>query len=307
MEEKKKIKNMKRIAVIGSESFLARNFIRYTEQRYGEEERELLLYDRAEKTVNPAHLYHQIDFEDFESVRQIDFKADVLMIFIGKTGTIQGFENYEQFVKVNEIIFLHILRAYVEAMSASLIIYPSSRLLYKSNEEGLVDEKAELEMRSIYAVTKYAAEKYLEIYRNVYGVRFVILRICTPFGTLLEDFGNYGTFEIFEKQAQNEKKIRIFGDGNQRKTFTHMLDVCKAFDLIIEKGVTDWDNYNLGGKEMPLRSIVQNIAKKNHVPIEKVEWPELYYKVDGGTIVFDSSRFDKEFGMEYRDIEGNYI
>ena len=80
------------------------------------------------------------------------------------------------------------------------------------------------------------------------------------------------------------------------------MDVCKAFDLIIKKVNTDWDNYNLGGKALALKDIALNIANKNNVPVEKAEWPELYYKVDGGTIVFDSSRFDKEFGMDYRDI-----
>ena len=47
---------------------------------------------------------------------------------------------------------------------------------------------------------------------------------------------------------------------------------------------------------------MKNIADRSKVPVEIVEWPELYYKVDGGTVVFDSSRFDKEFGMEYRNV-----
>lgn len=292
----------KRIAIIGSESFLARNFIRYTEQKYKRTEWELFLYDYAEKTKNKGHCYCQIDFNVLESIRKIDFSADVLMIFIGKTGAVHGFKDYEQFIKVNEIFFLNILQVYVETGSKSLIIYPSSRLLFKSNEKSLIDETSDLEMRSIYAVTKYAAEKYLEIYRDVYNVRFVILRICTPIGTLFDDFGNYGTFEIFKNQAKKEGKIRLFGNGEQRKTFTHILDVCKAFELIIEKGNTDWDNYNLGGKALALWDIVKNIADRSKVPVEIVEWPELYYEVDGGTVVFDSSRFDKEFCMEYRNV-----
>lgn len=296
---------MKRISIIGSESFLARNFIEYVKRKYKKTERELLLYDRAVKGSNCEHFYCQINFEDLESVKKIDFNVDAVMIFIGKTGTACGFENYEQFIKVNEILFLNILRAYVELGAASLIVYPSSRLLFKSNEKSLVNESAELEMRSIYAVTKYSAEKYLEIYRDVYGVKFVILRICTPIGTLLKDYGNYGTFEIFKNQAEKEKKICLFGTGEQRKTFTHMWDVCKAFDLIIEKGETECDNYNLGGKALSLREIAQDIADKNKVPIEMMEWPELYYKVDGGTVVFDSGRFDREFGMKYRDVLEN--
>lgn len=296
---------MKHIAIIGSESFLARNFIKYISQKYKIYERMLFLYDCVEKTNNHEYSYNQINFDDLESVRKINFDVDFVMIFIGKTGVTRGFEDYEQFIKVNEILLLNILRVYVETQSRSVIIYPSSRLLFKSNEDNLVNEMSELKMRSIYAVTKYAAEKYLEIYRDVYNVRFVILRICTPIGTLLEDFGNYGTFEIFKNQAEKEGKIRLFGNGEQRKTFTHILDVCKAFDLIIEKGNVDWDNYNLGGKALALWDIVQNIANKNGVPIEKIEWPELYYKVDGGTVVFDSSRFDKEFGMEYRDVLEN--
>lgn len=293
---------MKRIAIIGSESFLARNFIKYVERKYEKTEWNLYLYDRAEKSKSKRHYYVQINFGTLESIRKIDFSVDILMIFIGKTGAVQGFEDYQQFIKVNEIFFLNILNIYVETGSKALIIYPSSRLLFKSNDKALVDESSALGMRSIYAVTKYAAEKYLEIYRDVYDIRFVILRICTPIGTILKEFGNYGTFEIFKNQAEKEGKIRLFGNGEQRKTFTHILDVCKAFDLIIEKGNPDWDRYNLGGKALALRDIAGKIANRSKVPVEMVEWPEIYYKVDGGTVVFDSSRFDKEFGMEYRNI-----
>ena len=48
--------------------------------------------------------------------------------------------------------------------------------------------------------------------------------------------------------------------------------------------------------------IASDIAKQYEVPIRFVPWPERYLKVDGGSVVSDSTRFDDEFFMEYSKI-----
>lgn len=291
---------MKRISIIGSGSFLARNFITFCIAQ--KKDYTFELYDYVDRNDFPQFTSKTIDFNDKESVKQIDFDVDAVMIFIGKTGTINGFEIYKQFIDVNEVMLLNLLRAYKEASSNALIIYPSSRLIYKSNEKEKIAENAPKECKSVYAVTKLAAERYLHLYKEVYGVKYVILRICTPIGSLLDDFGNYGTFEIFKNQALEKKLITIFGDGKQKKTFTSMKDICKAFSLIIDKGYTNFYDYNLGGQELQLINIAESIAKEYNVDVNHVEWPDIYQKVDGGSVVFDSTRFDSEFLMEYENL-----
>lgn len=288
---------MKHIAIIGSGSFLARNFITYclnngTDYKFD-------LYNQTKRNGFKEIPVNGIDFGDINSVRTINFNVDAIMVFIGKTGTINGFDDYQQFIEVNEIMLLNILKAYAENNSKALIIYPSTRLIFRSNEMQGITEESERECKSIYAVTKYAAEEYLKLYKIIYGLSYVILRICTPIGSLLNDFGNYGTFEIFKNQALEKGEITVFGDGKQKKTFTSIVDICKAFKLIIDKGQTDFADYNLGGQDLQLIDIAQSIADEYNAQVKHVDWPSIYKKVDGGSVVFNSSRFDKEFLMKY--------
>jgi UDP-glucose 4-epimerase len=290
----------KKVAVIGSESFLARNFRKYIEKNISAQEIELCLYDYVQN--GSGENYHQIDFMEMKSVSKIDFDVDYLMIFIGKTGTKVGFEKYQSFIGVNEIALLNILTEHVNRNSKATIIYPSTRLIYQSNDSSMIKEGSAIELKSIYAITKFSAEKYLELYSKIYGVKYVILRMCTPIGTLLNNNnGSYGTFEMFKNQINTNNYIQIYGDGNQRKTFTNVKDICIALvKLILAKHIL-YHEYNLGGKDYKLVDIAKKIAKD--APIKYVEWPKIDREVDGGSVVFDSSRFDNEFGMTYSEID----
>ena len=292
---------MKKIAIIGSNSFMAKNFVKYS--KINNLDYKFDLYDiSTDSGNNEVADTQKIDFSDLKSIRKIDFSVDAIMIYIGKTGTVSGFDNYSEFINVNETMLLNILHTYVELGAKARIIYPSSRLSFKSQENGRINESGERECRSIYAVTKMAAENYLKIYRETFGVESVILRICTPIGTLIDDCGNYGTFEMFKKQAVDNKEITVFGSGAQRKTFTTMSDICKALSSLINKESLDYSDYNLGGQELCLLEIANYIAEECKVSVKHVEWPEIYEKVDGGSVVFDSARFDKEFDMKYESI-----
>lgn len=293
---------MKKIGIIGSESFLARNFIKYIRDNFERDKYSLNLYDYVSESKNLAESYKKIDFADISSVNSIDFDSDALMIFIGKTGTVNGFEQYNQFITVNEMYLLNILKAYCDHHSSALIIYPSTRLIYKSSDTHTINADSDIELKSIYAVTKYAAEQYMKIYHDTYGIKYSILHICTPIGTMLSDYGNYGTFEIFKNQAIHDREITVFGSGKQKKTFTSMRDICKAFQLLIDKGEPKQYSYNLGGQDLELIDIASSIADEYNVPIVHVEWPQLNKDVDGGSVVFDSSSFDKEFNMRYEKV-----
>lgn len=291
---------MKRIAVIGSGSFLARNFIKYAVDHHFDYSFEL--YDFCDRNEWPQFPYSKINFNDINEVRKIDFSVDTILLYIGKTGTTAGFTNYKEFIEVNEVMLLNILSCYAESGNSARIIYPSSRLVFKSNEHAKIPEDGERECKSIYAVTKLSAENYLHIYRESFSVQSVVLRICTPIGTLLDDCGSYGTFEIFRQQAIKNREITVFGDGLQRKTFTHISDICKAFSAVIDKESLKYDAYNLGGNDYSLIEIADKIASEYSVPVKHTPWPKMYQAVDGGSVVFDSSRFDSEFNMTYEPL-----
>ena len=292
---------MKKIAIIGSESFLSRNLIKYLKKYYNDSF-DIFCYDFVEKSKSKDCIYKQIDFANSESVSKIDFKVDAVLCFIGKTGTINGFLDFESFITVNEIYFLRILNEYVKQKSSARFLYPSSRLLFKSNNYRKIDENGDREKKSIYAVTKQAAEDYLYLYNQVYGLDYTILRICTPFGSIIDNDGSYGTFEIFRNQAKKNGIVTIFGDGLDKKTYTDIRDICDAFYRLITADTIMNRDYNLGGQTFSMNDAVSLIVRDLNPMIIHTPWPKEYLLVDGGTVVFDSSRFDKEFNMQYRMI-----
>lgn len=297
------MKKMK-IEIMGSNSFLARNFIQYI--FLNNLECELVLYDIAEKQIGlqsnftPNIEYKQIDLEKKNDLEKISFNSDVFFIFTGKTGTVKGFEGYEEFIKVNEIYLLHLLTEYVKRNSKSKIIYPSTRLVYKENKQHKIKEDAEKKMKSIYAVNKYAAEKYIELFHETFGVEYCIFRICTPYGTLLEDAGNYGTFEFFTNQAKSGKDIRVFGSGDIRKTYTHINNICELFWKCIDCKECKNDVFNVGGVDKTLAEIAEEIARLYNVYVKYVPWPEINKKIDGGTTVLEFNKLDKIVSINYK-------
>ena len=293
-----------KIEIIGSNSFLARNFIQYI--FLNNFECELVLYDIAEKQIGLQSRftsnveYRQINLENKKDLEKISFDSDAFFIFTGNTGTVKGFESYEDFIKVNEIYLLHLLTEYVKRNSKSKIIYPSTRLVYRENKQQKIKEDAEKKMKSIYAVNKYAAEKYIEVFHEVFRVEYCIFRICTPYGTLLEDAGNYGTFEFFINQAKSGRDIRVFGNGDIRKTYTHISNICDVFWESIDCEACRNDIFNVGGEDRTLLEIAEEIARQYNVGVFHEEWPGINKKVDGGTTILDAEKLNSIISISYK-------
>lgn len=168
-----------------------------------------------------------INILDDKSVSEIDFACDVIFMFIGKTGSANGFDDYDTFIDVNERALLNLLNAYRNAGSTAKIVFPSTRLVYKG-KSGPRKEDDEKEFKTIYAINKYACESYLAQYHNVFDVNYCIFRICVPYGTLIEGASSYGTAEFMISKASKGENISLYGDGSVRRTLTYMEDLCKV-------------------------------------------------------------------------------
>ncbi len=287
---------MKRIAVIGANSYIARNVIHKIINKY--DEYELKLYDYGERQLDKIGQYVPVRILDGESVRSIDMDCDVIFMFVGKTGSVSGFDKFNEYIDINERALLNVLNEYRRQNSKAKIIFPSTRLVYKGKPEPQ-KEDAEKEFKTVYAINKYACEQYLEQYHRVYGVQYCIFRICIPYGTLVPGASSYGTAEFMLSCAKKGSDITLYGDGKQRRTLTFMGDLC---DLLIA-GAMDKkcanDVYNVGGENYSLREMAELIAQKYNVGINFVEWPEVELKIESGDTVFDSQKLDSILKLNY--------
>ncbi len=280
---------MKKITIIGANSYIARNLI-YTFKHYPD--CILNLYDYGDFQVDGLKNYESIRVLEQESLKKINFNCDVVFVFVGKTGTAVGFEEYESFIDINEKALLNIINEYRIQKSNAKLVFPSTRLVYKG-KKGLLDENAEKEFKTVYAINKFACEQYLAQYNAIFGIKYCIFRICLPYGSLIQNATSYGTAEFMLSKAKRGENITLYGDGKLRRTLTYIGDLCNA---LIEGAFSNCclnDIYNIGGEDYSLLEMAELIAKKYKVGITHMEWPKISQKIESGDTVFDSNKFDR--------------
>lgn len=291
---------MKTVSIIGANSSIARNFYYYLKPLPNIK---IYLYDRQEKLIDETEdEYHQIDFSDKNSMREICFHCDFLYIFTGKTGASKGFQEYESFLSINELILLRILDEVVNQNAKCRIIYPSSRLVYDGEQIMPLKENDRINPKSIYAINKIAAEQYLKLYHKVYGIDYTIFRIAIPFGVLNPRISEYGMVASLVNQAKNNKTITLFGKGESVRTFTHISDICHVlWEGSIAKETCN-EIFNIGGHVYSLNELVKRIVKVYPAEIVSVDWPKLEKDVEVINGWLDSSKLDSILKIDYQDI-----
>lgn len=276
-----------KIAVVGANSYIARNLIFRLKQR--RIDAELMLYDHADRQADGESTYHRIDVLDRKSVAEIDFDCDILYMFVGKTGTSDGFENYEEFIDINEKALLNILNEYRNQKSSAKIVFPSTRLVYKGSSR-LLEEDDEKEFKTVYAINKYACEQCLKMFSRSFDVKYCVFRICVPYGSLLPGASSYGTIGFMLKKAQAGQNITLYGDGSARRTFTNIKDLC---DILIDGALSENclnDVYNIGGETLSLKEVANMIAKKSGVNVDYIPYPATAGAIESGDTVFNASK-----------------
>jgi len=288
-----------KITIIGANSFIARNVIYEISQREKSNLKiQLNLYDCQEQHLDSEEHYEKINILSVNSVDKIKFDVDVIFVFTGKTGTLQGFDDYNTFIDINERALLNILTIYCKQKSKAKVVFPSTRLVYHG-QRGLLKEDSIKEFKTIYAINKFACEEYLKMYHNVYGVKFAIFRICVPYGTMIPNASSYGTAEFMLNKAKKHEDISLYGDGSVRRTLIHMQDLC---NILIEGALAPDcidDIYNIGGENYSLKEMAEKIAKCYHVRVKHVEWPKQALKIESGDTVFDSEKLDELLKYQY--------
>lgn len=286
------------ISIIGANSYIARNFI----IKCGDLGiNNIKLYDIQEKHIDNYENYQKINIFSTDDLEKINYDCDLLYIFTGKTGTIQGFNEYESYIDINEKGILNILNVYVKKSSKAKIIFPSTRLVYKGQKNKKLKEDDEKEFKTIYAINKYSCEQYLRMYNNMFNVNYCIFRICVPYGTIVPGATSYGTAEFFLSKAKGGDDITVYGDGSLKRTLIYMEDLCNAliYGAINSKCINDV--YNIGGADdISLYDMAYEIASLYNIKVKCIEWPDNALKIESGDTIFNSDKFDNTVDFQYK-------
>lgn len=277
--------------VIGAEGYIGKHLVFYL-QKFSDVK--VYCYDRdVEETISNCF---RVNVSNRQNVNNIKLDVDYIFMFAGLTGTYLGFDKYEEYVKVNEIGLLNLLDVIRNSKYRPKIVFPSTRLVYKGVDKPLKEDD-EKETKTVYAVNKLACEGYLKAYYDSFDIPYTIFRICLPYGNLLSSDYSFGTVGFFIKQAKAGNNIKLYGGGINKRTFTHMDDLCYQ---IINGAFSHESNgqiYNIGGETLSLYDAAEIIARKYGVNVETVPWPEKDMRIESSHTYFDDNKIQKLLQM----------
>lgn len=137
-------------------------------------------------------------------------------------------ENPRLFNDVNVVGTLNLLQA-CRASGVRRFVFASSAAVYGDLQPSKKTERMILKPASPYAVSKLAAENYVRVFNELYGLETVSLRYFNVYGPRQRFSSSYGAAIItFISRLLKGKPPIICGDGEQTRDFVHVDDVVSA-------------------------------------------------------------------------------
>jgi nucleoside-diphosphate-sugar epimerase len=155
--------------------------------------------------------------------------------------------------------FDHSLRTLENALDCARdtvehFIYFSSSMVYGDFEGGQVNEQNICEPKGIYGALKYAGEKIVIGYHQVFDMPYTIIRPSALYG---ERCVSRRVCQIFIENALQDMPLTIHGDGSERLDFTYIDDLVTGLMLVIAKKEARNQIFNLTyGASRSVREVV---------------------------------------------------
>jgi UDP-glucose 4-epimerase len=112
---------------------------------------------------------------------------------------------------------------------AARVIHAGTRGQYGPAVSLPVSEDAPTHPKGIYEISRLTAEKIMQVYHEVHGVRSVLLRLTNIYGPRAQMMhSRYGVVNWFVRLALDNAVIKVFGDGKIIRDFLYIDDCVDA-------------------------------------------------------------------------------
>jgi dTDP-glucose 4,6-dehydratase len=259
------------ILITGGCGFIASNFINY--YFYDNKNINIVNLDAMYYCASETNINHDIQKDSrykfikgnicsYDLVFHIlkEYNIDLIIHFAAQSHVQNSFNDSLQYTQDNIVGTHTLLEASRHYGKIKKFIHISTDEVYGEsmihNDEPKKTEESILCPTNPYAATKAGAELIAQSYYHSFKMPIIITRGNNVYGP-----NQYPEKLIpkFIKLLNENKKVTIQGDGSNIRSFIHVLDVCTAFKLILEKGIIG-EIYNIGSDEQ-LEFSVLEIAK----------------------------------------------
>lgn len=244
------------LLVTGGYGFIGSNFINYY---FDKTDANIVNFDamyycanidNVRQDIRDSSRYSEIigNLQSFDLVRHIvqNHKITHVVHFAAQSHVQNSFKDALQYTRDNVLGTHVLLEVCRQAGTIERFVHVSTDEVYG---ESMIEDVKEMGEESVlcptnpYAATKAAAELIAQSYYHSFKMPIIITRGNNVYGP-----NQYPEklIPLFIKLLKNNNKVTIQGDGSNVRSFVHVNDVVKAFEIILKSGNVG-EIYNIGG------------------------------------------------------------
>lgn len=181
------------------------------------------------------------DILDEHATRETLEGADVVFHLAANPDVRSGVDDTSVHMEQNAEATNVVLDAAHEA-GVDTFAFASTSTVYGEAPRPTPETHGPLEPISLYGASKLAGEGLCTAYQGTFGVDAYVYR----FANVVGERGHGVVPDFVDKLCDDPNKLRILGDGEQRKSYTHVSDCVDAMLHVVETDVCDETFYNIG-------------------------------------------------------------
>lgn len=193
----------------------------------------------SKKNLNEKAIFYEDDIRDRSRMSEIFAQGNFDVVFHEAAQTLVPYsmEHPSEDAELNVMGLLAILEQ-CRTHGVKKIIFSSSAAVYGDNQHVPLKEDEPLCPTSFYGLTKVIAEKYIQLYHDVFGLKYVILRYANVYGERQGSHGEGGVVYVFSKMLAQGENLSVFGDGEQTRDFIYVKDIVRANVAAMEQDIS---------------------------------------------------------------------
>jgi len=239
-----------KLFVTGGMGFIGSNFIRYILDKYPKYEIvniDSLTYAANPDTLkdledNPRYKHIAADITEELVMNAYMEDCDAVVHFAAESHVDNSIKGSKDFIKTN-ITGTHVLLECARKLGIRFHHVSTDEVYGHLGKTGKFKETTPYNPRSPYSASKASSDHLVRAYYHTYGLPITITN-CS---------NNYGAYQHIEKLIPKfitnlikGDEVTVYGKGQNIRDWIHVLDHCRAIDLVLHKGKIG-ETYLVGG------------------------------------------------------------
>jgi UDP-glucose 4-epimerase len=188
---------------------------------------------------------------DVEGLRQAMANADTVFHLAANADVRFGLDHPRKDLEQNTVATFNVLEA-MRSNEIKRIVFASTGSVYGEANITPTPEGAPFPIQtSLYAASKVAGESLIQAYCEGFGFEGYVFRFVSILG---ERYTHGHVFDFYKQLMADPTRLRVLGDGNQRKSYLYVQDCLNAILHVLDRHTAQLAKhrcqiYNLGAQD----------------------------------------------------------